>query len=401
MKVEQGRQGRPPSSMRRSSRSTRSRRRRTAGFTSPRLPTGRSTTWRPMARRGPSSIRKTNTSGLLRSIRLETCSPAPVTRASSTKSRRTASGSRFYKTTATNVVSLALSRGRSCARRNRIAGPRVPHRSGREGVRADRLAVQGDSRHSSGAGRDHLCRRGQRRRRRSPCPADVARNCCGLPFPRSPPRSPPSPSWKVPSPGPPTPPTGRAARRGGKGAIYRIRPDGLWDTLWETGDDSPFDVLIEPDGSLLVGTGTDGKIFRVKGEPGEGHASRPRDRQAGHRPHSGAVGTRRRGDEQPREAVCAVARRPRGAAHTSRMSVMREPWRAGAPSGGAPAARAGQVQLFTRTGNTATPDDTWSALVEGLHAAPTASRSAARTPVTFNGARRCRPTAGRVRFSPP
>ena len=26
-------------------------------------------------------------------------------------------------------------------------------------------------------------------------------------------------------------------RRGNRGAIYRIRPDGLWDTLWETGDD--------------------------------------------------------------------------------------------------------------------------------------------------------------------
>ena len=30
-----------------------------------------------------------------------------------------------------------------------------------------------------------------------------------------------------------------ASRRSNRGAIYRIRPDGLWDTLWESGDDSP------------------------------------------------------------------------------------------------------------------------------------------------------------------
>src|SRR5262249_54123957 len=55
--------------------------------------------------------------------------------------------------------------------------------------------------------------------------------------------------------------------RNPKGAIFRIRPDGLWDTLWEVADDWPFDVLIEGDGSLLVGTGKEGKIFRLSGDP--------------------------------------------------------------------------------------------------------------------------------------
>ena len=40
---------------------------------------------------------------------------------------------------------------------------------------------------------------------------------------------------------------------------------------------------------------------------------------------------------------------------------MPERWRHGAPSAGGPAARAGQVQIVTRSGNTATPDETWSA----------------------------------------
>ena len=65
---------------------------------------------------------------------------------------------------------------------------------------------------------------------------------------------------------PPTTATARP-RLGGRGAIYRIRPDGFWDPLWETGEDAPYDVLIEPSGSVLVGTGTDGKIFRISGDP--------------------------------------------------------------------------------------------------------------------------------------
>ena len=59
----------------------------------------------------------------------------------------------------------------------------------------------------------------------------------------------------------------REARRAAKGVIYRVRPDGLWDTAWESNDDLPYDLLIEKDGSLLVGTGTEGKLFRISGAP--------------------------------------------------------------------------------------------------------------------------------------
>ena len=37
--------------------------------------------------------------------------------------------------------------------------------------------------------------------------------------------------------------------------------------VWDTGEDAPYDLLVEPGGSLLVGTGTEGKIFRVSGDP--------------------------------------------------------------------------------------------------------------------------------------
>ena len=52
-----------------------------------------------------------------------------------------------------------------------------------------------------------------------------------------------------------------------KGAIYRIAADGDWTTVWESPDDVPYDVLVEPGGSLLVGTGAKGKLYRLSGDP--------------------------------------------------------------------------------------------------------------------------------------
>ncbi len=53
-----------------------------------------------------------------------------------------------------------------------------------------------------------------------------------------------------------TPVISGASRRSNRGAVYRIRSNGLWDSYWETGEDSPYDLLVEPGGSLLVGTGS-------------------------------------------------------------------------------------------------------------------------------------------------
>ena len=62
-------------------------------------------------------------------------------------------------------------------------------------------------------------------------------------------------------------PPARDERRGGRGAIYRVRPDGLWDILWESGEDSPYDLLIDPSGTLIVGTGRNGKLYSLAGDP--------------------------------------------------------------------------------------------------------------------------------------
>ena len=80
-------------------------------------------------------------------------------------------------------------------------------------------------------------------------------------------------------------------RRGPTGAIYRVLPDGLWDQLWESRDDAPYDVAFDADGSLLVATGGKGKIFRLAGDPDASDAADARLGAAGHhaashrRPH--------------------------------------------------------------------------------------------------------------------
>jgi hypothetical protein len=154
--------------------------------------------------------------------------------------------------------------------------------------------------------------------------------------------------------------TPRPPRRSGRGAIYRIRPDGLWDLMWDSGEDSPFDLIVEPNGSLLVGTGTEGKIFRISGDPAR------------------ATLVARAGARQ----VTALVREPSGrilgaASNPGKLFALSpEPARRGTyesdirdagtvASWGAIRWRAalngGQIEVATRSGNTSMPDETWSA----------------------------------------
>ena len=64
--------------------------------------------------------------------------------------------------------------------------------------------------------------------------------------------------------GSPTPPP---ARGPGAGAIFRILPDGASDLIWESRDDTPYDMAFEANGALLVATGNKGKIYRLAGDP--------------------------------------------------------------------------------------------------------------------------------------
>ncbi len=151
----------------------------------------------------------------------------------------------------------------------------------------------------------------------------------------------------------------RTPRRTGRGGIYRIQTDGLWDLVWDSGEDSPYDLIIEPNGSLLVGTGTEGKLFRIAGEPARATLlARAGARQVTSLLREAAgriIGT----TSNPGK-LFTIAPQParrgtyesdiRDAGTVATWGVIR--WRA--------VVNGGQVELFTRSGNTATPDETWS-----------------------------------------
>lgn len=146
----------------------------------------------------------------------------------------------------------------------------------------------------------------------------------------------------------------------GSGAIYRIQADGLWDTVWDAKGDVPYDVAIEPDGALLVATGSRGRLYRLSGNPAE--ASLVTRQKAQHvtalvRTKAGAVvyatsnpGRILRLDTTPASGGTYESD-VRDAQSVSTWGVIR--WRATTPAGA-------RVVVATRTGNTKTPDETWS-----------------------------------------
>jgi len=272
-------------------------------------------------------------------------------------------GSLFYKTNTTNVVTLALDKSG-----NLLAGTESPgriFRISRDGkafvlldspfkeIHAIRIADDGTIYAAAFSG----------------TPGGEDRSAPSINAPSAPePRAPvPSVSAEITaitvvdassSPaGGATSSNGRS--RNPKGAIYRIRPDGLWDTLWEAADDWPFDLLIENGGSLLVGTGKEGKMFRLSGDPARATlVARAAARQvtALIRDGSGRIVA---ATSNPGKVFTLASTRAslgtydsdiRDAGTVATWGAIR--WRA--------AAKPGEVEVFTRTGNTATPDETWS-----------------------------------------
>lgn len=143
------------------------------------------------------------------------------------------------------------------------------------------------------------------------------------------------------------------------GAVYRVQPDGLWDELWSTRDDAPYDVAVEADGSVLVATGAKGKLFRLGGDPVSAVLLT-------RVPAQQATMIARAGDRtfvataNPGLLMSvATTRALRGtfesdvkdARLVSTWGVMS--WRATTPPGTS-------VEIFTRAGNTRTPDEAWS-----------------------------------------
>jgi sugar lactone lactonase YvrE len=163
----------------------------------------------------------------------------------------------------------------------------------------------------------------------------------------------------VPSGAGPAPTPRREDRRAPKGAVYRIAPDGLWDVIWESSEDSPYDLTFDADGLVLIATGDRGKIYRIDREPTQTtllmraparHVTRFLRTADGHNYYITANPGKilRIADRQVARGIYESP--VRDATTVATWGTIR--WRA--------AASPGHVQLFTRSGNTATPDETWS-----------------------------------------
>jgi hypothetical protein len=158
------------------------------------------------------------------------------------------------------------------------------------------------------------------------------------------------------------PVTSGGAGSGGpqKGAIYRIAADGDWSIVWETSDDLPYDVLVEKSGSLLVATGAKGKLFRLSGDPVVATlVTRADSQQLTALADDGAGNVILAASNPGRLMRLATA----PAATGTYLSDVRDTttvatwgsirWQATQPPGTT-------IALHTRSGNTRTPDATWS-----------------------------------------
>ena len=153
---------------------------------------------------------------------------------------------------------------------------------------------------------------------------------------------------------------GGTGRRGTTGAVYRIASDGLWDTLWSSDADVPYDAVFTSAGALLVGTGPDGKLYQVSGAP-------PRTVLLGRAPAQQVMRFLQQPDGSLRYATAnpgKVVRLTRALAQQGTYeSEVRDAetvatwgtisWRGMTPGGS-------RIELSSRSGNTAIPNQTWS-----------------------------------------
>ena len=55
----------------------------------------------------------------------------------------------------------------------------------------------------------------------------------------------------------------REDRRSPRGAVYRISQDGVWDQLWESRDDSPYDLTFDQNGNLYDAHELSGTVNKI------------------------------------------------------------------------------------------------------------------------------------------
>jgi len=152
----------------------------------------------------------------------------------------------------------------------------------------------------------------------------------------------------------------REDRRLQKGAVYRIAPDGVWDQLWESREDSPYDLTFDQNGALVIGTGNTGKMYRLEGEPLQPTLMARAAAQQVTAFYKDARGRLYYATANPGKLFRLSANRTATGTYQSdvRDAQMVAAWGALSWHGATPAGA--RIELSTRSGNTDNPDDTWS-----------------------------------------
>ncbi len=159
------------------------------------------------------------------------------------------------------------------------------------------------------------------------------------------------------APAPSRPPDGSA---GGptKGAIIRILPSGEVDTLWTSSEETPHALAASADG-VLVGTGNKGKVFRVRNDrTWTMVAAFPAEQVTGLlRTKAGATAL---ATSNPGRLFWVEATPGSGGSFVSKVKDTetvsgwgRLRWEGKQPAGS-------EILVQTRSGNTASPDSTWT-----------------------------------------
>src|SRR4051812_35275790 len=153
----------------------------------------------------------------------------------------------------------------------------------------------------------------------------------------------------------------REDRRSLKGAVYRIAPDGLWDQLWESREDSPYDLTFDRSGALVIGTGGKGKLYRLEGDPLRPTLLARAAAQQVTAFYRDPAGRLYYATANPGKLFrISPERAARGTYESDvRDAQMVATW--GTISWRGTVGAGNKIELYTRAGNTETPDDTWSA----------------------------------------
>jgi sugar lactone lactonase YvrE len=173
--------------------------------------------------------------------------------------------------------------------------------------------------------------------------------------------------------------TPREDRRSLKGGVYRIAPDGVWDSLWESRDDSPYDLTFDRGGALIIGTGGKGKIYRLEGDPLRPTLVARAAAQQVTAFYKDSAGRMYYATANPGKLFRISSERAARGTYESDVhdAQMIATW--GSMSWRGSAAAGNKIELFSRAGNTETPDDTWSAwsaaYVNGLGSAITSPKA--------------------------